>query len=136
MSTPTPAEKDNCKVELLESAKQGGSGWLLRDPRGLPLRRFYKRSSSKPATTRTSMSGRTTRDGVEVYREWAAKNGQAADHFRWMNAGGRQARRRPHQDGKIEHWQIISPEETSQEIVAAVATNDLRSPASVDDRRE
>jgi len=42
-----------------------------------------------------------------------------------MNAGGAKLGVGLTKDGKIEHWQIISPEETSQEIVAAVATNDF-----------
>jgi len=82
MSTPTPAEKDNCKVELLESAKQGGSGWLLRDPRGLPLRRFYNTKFVKAGDNTHIDVWSYYQDGVEVYREWARQERPGADHFR------------------------------------------------------
>src|SRR5262249_32627069 len=39
ISTPAPAELSSCKVELV-NGPGAYSGWLLRDGRGLPLRKF------------------------------------------------------------------------------------------------
>src|SRR4051812_37311003 len=41
VSTPAAAELDTCKVELVTGSKQGSNGWLLRDAKGQPLRRYF-----------------------------------------------------------------------------------------------
>src|SRR6266852_1947017 len=45
-SSPTAQEKDNCKVELVNSTR-GSSAWLLRDPQGRILRRFFDSNGDK-----------------------------------------------------------------------------------------
>jgi thiol-disulfide isomerase/thioredoxin len=123
-TTPTQQEESACKVEFIKGQRQG-SGYVLRDARGLPLRRFYN-------TKFVSVEDKTKmdlwsyyKDGVEVYREWAAKNGEPADNFRWMNANGSKWGVDTNGDGKIDAWKMISAEEVSQEVLQAVATNDL-----------
>src|SRR5438094_2509240 len=39
ISTPAEAEFAACKVEAIKT--ETGSGWLLRDPAGRPVRRFF-----------------------------------------------------------------------------------------------
>src|SRR5436190_559423 len=40
-STPAPQEVDACKVEVVAGAKSGSSAYILKDPRGLLMRRFF-----------------------------------------------------------------------------------------------
>src|SRR5262245_48620960 len=40
ISTPAEAQIPNCKVEVIKGESKG-SGYLLRDPDGKPLRRFF-----------------------------------------------------------------------------------------------
>jgi hypothetical protein len=122
-STPTAQEESSCKVEQVKWGRSG-SGWLLRDAKGRPLRRFYN-------TRFTDVNDGTKmdvwcyfKDGVEVYREWASKNGAPPDQFRWMNAGGMKWGVDENHDGKIDSWKMISPEEVSQEVLQAIATHD------------
>src|SRR5438477_11902962 len=82
-STPSPQEVDACKVELLTGAKTGSSGFLLRDPRGLPLRRFFDTDGDRQIDVWSYYQ-----DGVEVYREIDSNLNKKADQFRWLNAGG------------------------------------------------
>jgi thiol-disulfide isomerase/thioredoxin len=127
ISTPTTQEESACKVELIKGTGQG-SGYLLRDPQGRPLRRFYNtRFTSVNDGTRIDIWS-YYKDGVEVYRETATTNGQAPDQFRWMNAGGSKWGE-GHVDAShhahIDAWKMISPEEVSQEVLQAVIAKDF-----------
>ncbi|HMC63320.1 MAG TPA: thioredoxin-like domain-containing protein [Gemmataceae bacterium] len=122
-STPTPQEMEACRVEAVKG-KGVGAGWLLRDPRGLPLRRFFD--------TRYVEGRRGTgidiwsyyKDGVEVYREVDSDNDGKVDQYRWLNTGGMKWGIDRDGDGKIDSWKAISPEELSQELLQAVITRD------------
>ncbi|HZT80789.1 MAG TPA: thioredoxin-like domain-containing protein [Gemmataceae bacterium] len=123
-STPTPQEVSLCKVEPVKWGRQGG-GWLLRDPQGKPLRRFYNTRYTGSSDDKSKMDiWCYYQDGVEVYREWASRNGGPADQFRWMNAGGMKWGVDENGDGKIDHWKMISLEEVGQELLQAVLTRD------------
>jgi peroxiredoxin len=123
-TTPSPQEENGCKVERVNGDRGVGSGYVLRDPRGQHLRRFYnsKFTSAKDKTNMDLWS--YYKDGVEVYREWATHNGERANNFRWMNAGGMKWGVDVNGDGKIDAWKMISAEEASQEILQAIVTND------------
>src|SRR5689334_24864930 len=45
-STPSAQEQSACTVELV-TGKRGGNGWLVRDPQGRPLRRFFDTNGDK-----------------------------------------------------------------------------------------
>src|SRR5438067_1851838 len=45
ISTPAEAEITSCKVEAVKT--ENGSGWLLRDPAGRPLRRFSANNGNR-----------------------------------------------------------------------------------------
>src|SRR6516164_1612576 len=63
MSTPTAQEQESCKVELVQG-REGGSGWVLKDPRGQMLRRFFATPGARKPDVWSYYL-----DGVEVYRE-------------------------------------------------------------------
>ncbi len=126
-STPAPQEEASCKVEIQAGHGQG-SGYLLRDPQGRPLRRFYNTRFTAPGDHTKIDVWSYYKDGVEVYREWATNNGEQPDQFRWMNAGGSKwgtgtvdAQNHAH----ITAWKQISPEEVSQEVLQAVVAHDF-----------
>jgi hypothetical protein len=122
-STPTADEERLCKVEQIQN-KRMGSGWVLRDPQGKILRRFFNsRFTSDKDGTRMDLWS-YYKDGVEVYREWSTKNGERPDQYRWFNAGGMKWGVDENRDGKIDAWKMISPEEVSQEVLQAVVTHD------------
>lgn len=119
ISTPAPAEFDACKVELVKGSVRG-SGWLLRDPSGNPLRRYFDTKDSKKVDVWSYYY-----KGQEVYREIDSNGNEKPDQFRWLNTGGMKWGVDINEDGKIDAWKAISPEEVSQEIVQALATRDV-----------
>jgi hypothetical protein len=118
-STPTAQEQEACKVELVSGNRAGTSGWLLRDGKGLPLRRFFDANGTGKVDTYAYYL-----EGVEVYREIAV-NGKI-EQYRWVNAGGMKWGVDTDHDGKIDYWKMISAEEVTQEILQAVMNKDFQ----------
>jgi thiol-disulfide isomerase/thioredoxin len=124
ISTPTAQEQDTCKVEAIGGSGHGG-GWLLRDPRGLPLRRFYNSRYTGPKDGTGMDVWSYYKDGVEVYREIDSNFNGKVDQYRWFGPAGMKWGIDLNEDGKIDAWQMISAEEVSQEVLQAVLTRDL-----------
>jgi thiol-disulfide isomerase/thioredoxin len=118
-STPTATELASCKVELVQGPGRS-SGWLLRDPQGLPLRRFFDSNGDNKIDIWSYYD-----KGVEVYREIDSDFNGKVDQYRWLNTAGMKWGLDLNEDGKIDTWKMISAEEVSQEILQAVATNDF-----------
>ncbi len=132
ISTPTPEEQANCKVELEQGKQPGASGWILVlvDGQKRTLRRFFDSNGDRKIDIWSYY-----KDGVEVYREIDGKLGnrpnlrpeQSAipDQYRWLNSGGMKWGLDANEDGKIDSWKVISAEEAAEEAYHAVATRDL-----------
>lgn len=119
-STPTAQEQAACQVELVTGANNS-SGWLLRDPKGRPLRRFFDTNGDRRPDVWSYYL-----DGVEVYREIDSTFAKGKpDQYRWLNAGGMKWGVDANGDGKIDTWRMISAEEASQEILQAIITKDF-----------
>src|SRR5262245_16851456 len=119
-STPTAPEQANCKVELVKGPQgSNGSGWLLRDPQGRPLRRYFDVNGDRHVDIWSYYL-----DGIEVYRERSTQNNKVVDEYRWLNAGGMKWGVSTKGDGKIDFWRMISAEEVSQEVLQAVMAKD------------
>ena len=116
-TTPTAAEIDSCKVELVKGGQ--GSGWVLKDSAGKPLRQFYSRNGRDVDTWSYF------KDGVEVHRQIDTTGSGKPDQYRWLNSGGSKWGVDYDKDGVIDTWKVISPEEVSQEILRALATRNL-----------
>lgn len=122
ISTPTAAEKASCKVELMQGAVKGTSGWVLRDPNGRLLRKFFDNNGD-----RTPDQWSYYKDGVEVYRELDTNFNGSRDTYVWLNSGGMKIGiDRDEKDGVIDLWQAISIEELSQEVIKALVSRDLK----------
>ena len=114
---PKPDDVARCKI----SAKKidGHVGWIVESPDGVLLRRFLDTDGDNVVDQWSFY-----KDGVEVYRESASKSGKKADDFRWLNTGGSRWGVDADGNGKITSWKAISAEETTAEIVAALANRD------------
>jgi thiol-disulfide isomerase/thioredoxin len=121
-STPTADELDQCKVELVEGPKKA-SGWVLKDPKGNLLRKFYDSNADKYPDQWSYY-----KDGIEVYREVDSNFNGKRDQYHWLNSGGMKigVDKKEKEDGTIESWLALSVEELSQEVVKAVAAKDPR----------
>src|SRR5919204_6990193 len=101
-STPSQQEQALCTVELV-TGKNGGSGWLVRDSRGRPLRRFFDTNGDKHIDVWSYYL-----DGVEVYREIDSTfENKGPDQYRWLNSGGMKWGLDTNRDGKIDTWKAI-----------------------------
>jgi thiol-disulfide isomerase/thioredoxin len=125
-STPAPEDYAKCTVELAEGKVKGASGWVLKDPRGQLLRKYFDTNADKYPDHWSYY-----KDGLEVYREVDSNfNGKGfdgkVDHYLWLNSGGMKVGLDRDQDGTIDTWEAISVEELSQEVVQALATRNQR----------
>jgi hypothetical protein len=121
---PKAEEEANLKVEFYKSPA-GGTGWILRDAAGKPLRLFF--NSSPSATHKYPDTWSYYKDGVEVYREVEGESKNylgKPDQFRWLNSAGSKWGVDEAKEGKIKSWKAISPEEVSQEVLQALAAKD------------
>ena len=111
----TDIERD-CKLEVVKQGK--ASGWVLRDGEV-----WCSDDSSTPPATTSSICGRTT-NGQEVYRDIDSNGNEKPDQCRWYHTGGSRWGVDSNEDGRIDRWNAISPEEASSEVVTALATGD------------
>lgn len=113
-TTPNLKEQEDCTVKLIREGK--GSGWLLSSPTQ-KLRRFYDTNADNRIDIWSYY-----KDGAEIYREVDTNYNGKPDQYRWLNLGGQKWGVDQNEDGQIDGWNAISPEEVSQEIVLAINT--------------
>src|SRR5262249_22182587 len=120
-TTPAPQEYSKCKVEVVDGPTKGTSAFVLRDGQGQMLRKFYDSNGDR-------FPGQWSyyKDGPEVYREVDTNFNGKADKFIWLNSGGMKVGIDRNEDGLIEAWVALSPEELSQEVVKAIVARDYR----------
>src|SRR5580704_12341299 len=87
---PSPEEQKACTMKLIVGDRPNSSGWLLLDPQGRPLRRFFDSNGDRNIDVWSYF-----KDGLEVYREYCISVTSNADqlplapnHFRWLSTGG------------------------------------------------
>ncbi len=119
ISIPTAAETTACTVEL-EKGKGAATAWVLKDGQARILRKFHD-TTGKGGVNMFAYF----RDGEEVYREEDTGTGKITQ-FRWLGSLGSKIGIDSDADGKIDSWLAISPEEVSQEILAAIVTKDAK----------
>ena len=112
-----PEEVDGCRVEDID--REGWSGWRVVAPDGTVLRRFADTNGDKKVDLWCYYQY-----GVEVYRDIDANFNGKADQYRWLGNGGTRWGLDENEDGKIDRWKVISPEELSAELVAALRDRD------------
>lgn len=95
------------------------SGYILRDGDGDILRNFFD-SNGDNAVDQWSYY----KDGVEVFRDIDSNKNNKPDQCRWLNTAGTRWGVDANEDGKIDVWKMISAEEVTAELVAAVRDRD------------
>lgn len=110
---------DPAKCELKGHSAGKVSGWHVFSPTQQLLRRFLD----------TNGDGNVDmwcyyKNGVEVYRDVDGDFNGKAEQFRWLGTAGIRWGMDEDEDGKIDAWRVISPEEVTAEVVAAIKTQD------------
>ncbi|MCA9107975.1 MAG: hypothetical protein KDA83_21365, partial [Planctomycetales bacterium] len=113
---PTAESAAKCKIE---AARDLGSGWIVREETGQMLRRFLDTNNDKKLDQWSYF-----KDGIEVYRDVDANFNGKADQYRWLGTSGTRWGLDKNEDGVIDSWKVISPEETTAEVVAALREGD------------
>jgi len=116
---PGPGKIDQCKI----SAKKvdGHVGWIVKGPDGVILRRFIDTNDDNVVDQWSYY-----KDGLEVYRDIDFNYNGKADQYRWFHTGGSRWALDQNEDGTIDSWKLISAEEVSAEVVAAIASHDAK----------
>lgn len=112
-SIPAAEDISKCKAQRIEK------GLRIVDPNGLTLREFLDLNGDGSID-----QWRYFRDGIEVYRDIDDNGNKKADNYRWFNTAGTRWGVDKNEDGVIDQWEILSVQELSGEIAAALATGD------------
>jgi thiol-disulfide isomerase/thioredoxin len=116
---PKPEEVGKCKISARKI--DGRVGWVVESPEGIILRKFVDTNGDNVVDQWSYF-----KDGVEVYRDIDSKFTGKADQFRWFNTAGTRWGVDKSGDGKIGAWKVLSAEEATAEIVAALAGRDAQ----------
>jgi len=114
---PSGAEVAKCKISAKKT--DGRVGWIVEGPDGEILRRFVDTNGDNIVDQWSYY-----KDGLEVYRDIDSNFNGKADQYRWFHTGGSRWGLNPKENGTVETWKEISPEEVASEVVAALATSD------------
>ena len=112
-------EVSGCQV--LDLDRDDWSGWEVISPDGTVLRRFADSNGDKKVDLWCYFQ-----QGVEVYRDVDADFNGKADQYRWLGTNGTRWGVDDDEDGRIDRWKQISPEEVSMELVASLREADAK----------
>jgi thiol-disulfide isomerase/thioredoxin len=116
-----PTAEQTAKCKIIAKRINGHVGWIVESADGVMLRKFVDTNDDNIVDQWSYY-----KDGLEVYRDIDGNYNGKADQFRWFNTAGSRWGLDPRETGVIQSWKMISAEEVSAEIVAAVATNDAQ----------
>jgi thiol-disulfide isomerase/thioredoxin len=114
--TPTRKEAKKCKIE---SSRGSSAGWIVRAESGQTLRRFLDTNKDQKLDQWSYF-----RNGIEVYRDVDGDFNGKADQYRWLGTGGTRWGMDVDENGDVDRWKMISPEEATAEVVVALRTKD------------
>jgi thiol-disulfide isomerase/thioredoxin len=114
-----PDREQAAKCTVKAKTDNGASGWVVLDPAGQLLRRFLDTNGDNRVDLWCYCKA-----GIEVYRDIDSNFNGKADQYRWLGTGGIRWGLDNDEDGRIDHWKMISAEEVTAEVVAALRTRD------------
>ena len=117
--TPGADSIEQCKVRA--QTGKGATGWIVEDGSGQLLRRFLDTNGDNKVDQWCYY-----KDGIEIYRDIDANFNGKADQYRWLGTAGMRWALDSDEDGQIDAWKAISPEEVTAEIVAALRERDAK----------
>jgi hypothetical protein len=115
--TPTAEEIKLCTVRA--NADPGQAGWYVYSPGGQLLRRFLDTNGDNRLDQWCYYKG-----GIEVYRDIDSDFNGKADQYRWLGTAGTRWGLDKAENGVIDRWKMISAEEVTAEVVAALRDRD------------
>ncbi len=117
IDTPAGDEVERCTIKAERFGK--ASGWVVRDPQGMILRRFLDTNGDNKVDQWCYY-----KFGIEVYRDIDTNFNEKADQYRWLNTAGLRIGMDRNEDKRIDQWVNISAEEVTAELVAAIRDRD------------
>jgi thiol-disulfide isomerase/thioredoxin len=108
---PTAAKLAECKLEAYPDQR----GWAVRDGAGQLLRRFLDTNRDRKLDQWCYY-----KNGIEIYRDLDTNYNGKADQYRWLGTAGMRWGLDANEDGEIDSWKAISPEEVTAEVVVAL----------------
>jgi len=120
VTTPAPDQLARHKVEPIKDKNQATIGYVVRDAEGKPVRQFVSYDGKNYNIVAYYVNGQ------ESYRETYPPATTEPFQFRWLGPNGGKWGLDRDRDGKVDEWVVISPEEASQELLAAVIANDAK----------
>ena len=117
----TPAGPEIAKCKVTSDGKADETAWVVQGPAGETLRRFVDSNGDNKID-----EWRYFRGGIEVYRDMDEDFNGKADQYRWLGTAGTRWGLDPNEDGTIDTWKAISPEEVSQQVIDAIKTGDAK----------
>ena len=115
--SPDAAALKNATIKTEKSG--GASAFVVRGPSGEILRVFADTNADR-VVDRWSYY----KDGVEVFRDIDSNHNTKVDQSRWLNSAGSRWGVDQDENGTIEVWKAISPEEVCRELVEAIKSRD------------
>jgi thiol-disulfide isomerase/thioredoxin len=115
--TPTAEEIKLCTVRA--NTEPGQAGWYVYSPGGQLLRRFLDTNGDNRLDQWCYYKG-----GIEVYRDIDSDFNGKADQYRWLGTAGTRWGLDEGENGVIDRWKMISAEEVTAEVVAALRDRD------------
>lgn len=122
VTNPTPEQAARYRVDPIPNPKTPGSnmGFVVRDADGRPVRQLVSYDGKGYNIVAFYLNGQ------EAYREVYPPNPAEPYQFRWLGPNGGKWGVDRDRDGRIDEWLVISPEEVSQELLAAVISKDAK----------
>jgi len=115
--TPPPEDFKKCRISVERVGKT--SGWVVFGPSGQVLRRFVDSDGDQ-----TVDQWRYYNHGLEVYRDIDTNHNRKPDECRWLNTGGARWAVDSNEDGRIDSWKSLSPEEAVRMAMLAILRSD------------
>src|SRR5262245_27953668 len=119
VESDVPAGKD-VEICIVDVETVGGiTGWVVKTPGGQILRRFLDTNGDNRVDQWCYF-----KDGIEIYRDIDVNFNNKADQYRWLGIAGTRWGLDDDENGRIDSWKVISPEEVTAEVVAALRDRD------------
>jgi thiol-disulfide isomerase/thioredoxin len=115
-------EGEAVKNATIKTEKSGGaSAFVVRGPTGEVLRVFADTNGDRVVDGWSYY-----KDGIEVFRDIDSNHNAKVDQSRWLNSAGSRWGIDEDENGVIDTWKVISPEEVCRELVEAIKARDAK----------
>ena len=114
-----PDEMGSRTATLAMEKTNDMTSWVVHSAQGILLRRFADTNGDRVVDQWSYY-----KDGLEVYRDIDTDHNTKPDQCRWLGVAGSRWGVDSNEDGILDDWKYLSPEEATAEIVNALAKRD------------